>query len=174
MTGRNRDVSEYRPWQWRQHAVPFLILCKSYSKTLTGKLVTMLCHFQDLQAESSPVLSEAEVRKRFNLTRTGAIKAVSAVRYRGCDDGYVQYFCRMREEQLRLYLIFANIKMHMYSKQSTLSHKEIISTCCHHSVLKIFLNFWALIITAFPPVPPRSIKITVSWCRETANKSNHP
>ena len=30
----------------------------------------------------------------------------------------------MSEEQLRLYLIFTNIKMHMYGKQSTLSHKK--------------------------------------------------
>ena len=46
----------------------------------TGKTITMLCNFQDLQAESSPVLSEADVRERFNFTHTGAIKAVSAVR----------------------------------------------------------------------------------------------
>ena len=50
-------------------------------------------------------------------------------------------FCRVREEQLRLYLIFTSIKVHMYGKQSTLSHKEAISTCCHHSMVKIFLNF---------------------------------
>ena len=43
----------------------------------------MLCNFQ---AESSPVLSEADVRKRFNLACRGGggggggIKAVSAVR----------------------------------------------------------------------------------------------
>ena len=47
---------------------------------ITGKSITILCNFQDFQAESSPVLSEADVRKRFNLARTGAIKAVSAVR----------------------------------------------------------------------------------------------
>ena len=45
-----------------------------------GKSITMLCNFQDFQAESSPVLSEADVIKRFNLARTGAIKAVSDVR----------------------------------------------------------------------------------------------
>ena len=31
--------------------------------------------------------------------------------------------------------------MHKYGKQSTLSDKETISTCCRHSVVKIFLNF---------------------------------
>ena len=87
-----------------------------------------------------------------------------------CD---VQYFCRVREEQLRLYLIFTSIKMHMFGKQSTLSHKETISTCCHHSVVKIILNFCALVVTAFPPVPPLRIKITVSRWRKTANKSHH-
>ena len=51
-----------------------------FKESVTGKSITMLCNFQDLQAESSPVLSTAIVRKRFNLTRTGAIKAVSAVR----------------------------------------------------------------------------------------------
>ena len=65
----------------------FYLICKrenflseSYILSFTGKSRTMLCHFQDFQAESSPVLSEADVRKRFNLERTGAIKAVSAVR----------------------------------------------------------------------------------------------
>ena len=47
---------------------------------ITGKSITMLCHFQDFQAENSPVLFEADMRKRFNLSGTGAIKAVSAVR----------------------------------------------------------------------------------------------
>ena len=55
----------------------------------TGKSLTMLCHFQDFQVKSSPVLSEADVRKRFNLARTGAIKAISAVRYPRCDNGDV-------------------------------------------------------------------------------------
>ena len=75
----------------------------------------MLCNFQDLQAESSPVLFKTEVGKRFNFARTVANKAVSA-----SDNGDdVQYFCRVREEQLRLYLIFTSIKMHIFGKQST-------------------------------------------------------
>ena len=102
----------------------------------------MLCNFQDIQAESSPVLSEAEVRKRCNLARMRGGGGASRV-YLLCDNGDVQYLCRMivREEQLRLYLVFTSIKMHMFSKQSTPSHKETISTCCHHSVVKIILNF---------------------------------
>ena len=38
----------------------FLTICKIYEMMIlvTGKSVTMLCHFQDFQAESSPVLSE--------------------------------------------------------------------------------------------------------------------
>ena len=76
----------------------------------------------------------------------------------------MQYFCRVREEQLRLYLIFTSIKMHMFGKHSTLSHKE--TTCCHHSLVKIILNFWVLVITALPPVPPHRIKITVSRCKQ--------
>ena len=48
---------------------------------ITGKSMTMLCNFQDLQAERSAVLSEAEVRKRFYLASTRAVEAVSAVRY---------------------------------------------------------------------------------------------
>ena len=47
---------------------------------ITGKQITMLCNFQDLQAESSPVLCKAEVGKRFNFARTVANKAVSAQR----------------------------------------------------------------------------------------------
>ena len=46
--------------------------------------------------------------------------------------------------------------------------KETISTCCHHSVVKIFLT---LVITAFPPVPPRTIKITVSRWSELQTKA---
>ena len=41
--------------------------------------MTMQCNFQDFQAESALVLSEADIRKRFNLAHTEAIKAVSAV-----------------------------------------------------------------------------------------------
>ena len=94
----------------------------------------MFCNFQDFQAESSSILSEAHVGKRFDLARTEVIKVVSRL----CDNCDVQCFCRVREEQLRLYLIFTSIRMHMYGKQSTLSHKETISTCCHHSVVKYF------------------------------------
>ena len=49
-------------------------------KDITGKSITMLCTFKDLQAESSAVLSGADVRKRFKLACTGAVKAVSDVR----------------------------------------------------------------------------------------------
>ena len=85
----------------------------------TGKSIRMLCYFQDFQAESSPVLSEADVEEGL----TWHIRGSSRL-YRLCDNCDVQYFCRVREEQLRLYLIFTSIKMHMYGKQSTLSHKE--------------------------------------------------
>ena len=54
----------------------------------TGKSITMLCSFQDIQAESSPVFSEADVRKGFTLARTGL--------YLLCDTGKVQYYCRVR------------------------------------------------------------------------------
>ena len=84
-------------------------------RDFTGKSITMLCNFQ---AESSPVLSEAEVRKR---SVTWHVRGPSRL-YLLCDNCDVQYFCRVREEQLRLYLIFTSIKMHMYGKQSTLSH----------------------------------------------------
>ena len=47
---------------------------------ITGKSITMLCNFQDLQAESSAVLLEVDVRKRFHFAYTGTIEAVSAVR----------------------------------------------------------------------------------------------
>ena len=83
----------------------------------------MLCYFQDFQAESPPVLSEADVEE--GSTWPSRL-------YLSCDNYDVQYFCRVREEQLRLYLIFTSIKMHIYGKQSALSHKETI---------KIFLNF---------------------------------
>ena len=44
--------------------------------------------------------------------------------------------------------------MHLFSWESTRSHKETFSTCCHYSVVKIISDFWALIITSLPPVPP--------------------
>ena len=50
--------------------------------------------------ESSPVLSEADVRKRFVRQPSRPVSLL-------CDHGDVQYFCgyfcRVREEQLRLY-----------------------------------------------------------------------
>ena len=39
--------------------------------------ITMLCNFQDLQAESSAVLAEADVRKRFNLACKGLRRCIS-------------------------------------------------------------------------------------------------
>ena len=90
----------------------------------------MLCNLQDVQAESSPVLSEADARKRFNLACTGAIKAGL---YLLCNNDDVQYFCHVREKQLWLYLIFRSIKMHMYGKQSALSHKKPVS---HQNISK--------------------------------------
>ena len=93
----------------------------------------MLCNFQDFQAESSPALSEAEYEKGLPWHVRGCLCCAIMV--------MMQHFCRVREEQLRLYLIFTSIKMHMYGKQSTPSPKESISTCCHHSVVKIFPNF---------------------------------
>ena len=77
--------------------------------------MTMLCNFQDLQAESSPVLFKAEVGKRFNFARTVAKERDLL----SDNEDDVQNFCRVREEQLRLYLIFTSIKMHIFGKQST-------------------------------------------------------
>ena len=74
----------------------------------------MLCTFEDFQAESSPVLSEADVRKRFNLARTGAIKACICCAIMSRVRGTAKV------------LIFTSIKMHMYGKQSTRSHKETL------------------------------------------------
>ena len=37
---------------------------------------TMLCNFQDFQAESSAVSFETDERKRFHLAYTGAVSAV--------------------------------------------------------------------------------------------------
>ena len=78
------------------------------------------------------------------LKRPGLIGLTWQVRglYELCHICDVQYFYRMKEEQLILYFIFTKIKMHKYGKQSTLSHKETISTtCCHHSIVKVFSNF---------------------------------
>ena len=97
---------------------------------ITGKSIRMLCYFQDFEAESSPVLSEADVE---GLTWHVGGASRLYLPFDNCD---VHHFCRVREEQLRLYLIFTSIKMHIYGKQSTLSHKEPVSTCCHHSVAK--------------------------------------
>ena len=74
----------------------------------------MLCNFQDLQAESSPVLFKAEVGKGL----TSHVRWPTRL-YLLSDNGVdVQYFCRVREEQLRLYLMFTGIKMHIFGKQS--------------------------------------------------------
>ena len=112
-----------------------------------GKSITMLCNFRDLQAESSAVLPEADVRKRFHLAYTEAVEAVSAVQY-------LFLSC-----ELRLCLIF-----YKHINCTCLVNKVLvlISIFCHHSVVKIILNFWALIITALPPVPPGRVKIKVS------------
>ena len=57
------------------HAAKFIFTQVSYKREkqirFTGKSITVLCNFQDFQAESSPVLSEADARKRFNLARAG-------------------------------------------------------------------------------------------------------
>ena len=44
------------------------------------KSLTVTYNFQDLPAESSAVLSEADVQKRFLLAYTEVVEAVSAVR----------------------------------------------------------------------------------------------
>ena len=79
--------------------------------------IKMLCYFQDFQAESAPVLSEADVQEAVNCL-TCHVRGKSKLNLL-CDNCYVQYFCRVREEQLRLYLIFTSIKMHKYDKPST-------------------------------------------------------
>ena len=60
----------------------------------------MLCNFQDLQAETSAVLSEADVLKRFNLAcRGGGGGGGGASKmFLLCNNDHVQYFCRMRED----------------------------------------------------------------------------
>ena len=67
-----------------------------YTQGFTGKSIRMLCYFQDFQAESSPVLSEADVEEGLTCHVGG---------HQGCICCDVQYFCCVREEQLRLYLI---------------------------------------------------------------------
>ena len=75
-------------------------------QVVTGKSITMLCNFPDLQAESSAVLSEADVRKRFNLACRGPSKL-----YLLCNNGQVQYFCRMREDTAKTCLDFYKHKI---------------------------------------------------------------
>ena len=131
----------------------------------TGKSIRMLCYFQDFQAESSPVLSEADVEECLTWHVWGL--------YLLCDNCDVQYFYRVREEQLRLYLIFTNIKMHMYGKQSTLksfskgNYLYLLSSFSGQNISK----FLSPSNHSFPRVPPRRIKITLSRWRETGNKS---
>ena len=57
----------------------------------------MLSNFQDLQAETSTVLSEADVRNRFNLSCRGGGGGGSKL-YLLCNNGHVQYFCHTRED----------------------------------------------------------------------------
>ena len=76
---------------------------------------------------------------------------------------------------LRLYFIFkSKKKVQLFSKRSTLTHEETMSTCCHHTVVRIMLNFWALIIIPLPSVISGRIKITISRRRETAKKKLSP
>ena len=117
------------------------------------------CYFQ---AESSPGLSEADVEEGLSWHVRGPSRLY--LHWDNCD------VHRVRKEHLRLYLIFTNKKMRMYGKQNTFSHKQTISTCCHHSVVNIFLKLISLSRSehSFPPPP---IKVTIRrWC-ETWNKS---
>ena len=66
--------------QMSQLKLDITVLSDPRACLLTGKSITMLCNFQDLQAESSAVLFEADLRKRFHLAYTRAVEAVSAVR----------------------------------------------------------------------------------------------
>ena len=109
---------------------------KTVARDLTGKSITMLCDFQDLQLKVYQFCLKLTYEKGL----TWHFREPSRL-YLLCDNGDVQYFCRVREEQLRFYLIFTSIKMHMFGKQSILSRKETISICCFHSVVKIILNF---------------------------------
>ena len=97
--------------------VNILFLCWLCVLYFTGKSIRMPCYFQDFKAESSPVSPEADVEEG----STWHVRGPSRL-YRLYDNCDVQYFCRVREEHL--YLIFTSIKMHMYGKQSTFSHKE--------------------------------------------------
>ena len=71
--------------------------------------MTMQCNFQDFQAESAPVLSEADIQKRFNLAHTEAIKAVSAV---------------YQQLQVRINLNFVKLK-NLVAKNITLSPRHL-------------------------------------------------
>ena len=91
----------------------------------------MLCYFQDSQAGSSPVLSEADVEEGLTWHVRGPSRLYRLVMY--------IISVALREEQLRLYLIFTSIKMHMYGKQSTLSHKKtlcLLSSFSHQNTSK--------------------------------------
>ena len=77
----------------------------------------MLCNFRVFQAESLPVLSKADVRKRVY----GGEGAQPRL-YLLCDSGDVPHFCRVKEEQLRLYLILTSTKKHTYMVNKILFH----------------------------------------------------
>ena len=72
----------------------------------------MLCYFQDFQAESSPVLSEADIKEGL----TWHVRGSSGL-YLLCNNCDVQYFCRGTAEVL----------FNFYK------HKNE-HVCCHHSV----------------------------------------
>ena len=73
---------------------------------ITGKSMTMLCNFQDLQAERSAVLSEAEGTKKVLLGKHGDSRGCI------CCAILVMFSISVALErvQLRLYLIFTGIK----------------------------------------------------------------
>ena len=65
-----------------------------------------------------------------------------------CDiNGDVQYFCRMKGDKAKVLFDFYKQKNCTCLVNKVL---VLISTCCHYSVVKIILNFWALITTALP------------------------
>ena len=64
---------------------------------VSSSFIRILCCFQDFQAESSPVLSEADVEEGL----TWHVRGPSRL-YLPCENCDVQYFYRVREEQPRL------------------------------------------------------------------------
>ena len=69
----------------------------------------MLCYFQDFQAESSPVLSEADIEEGLTLHVWGPSRL-----YLLCDNCDVQYFCGVRETAKALFDFYKHKIAHVW------------------------------------------------------------